>query len=247
MRAAPDDLTASARIRAAAMRLFAERGFDATSIRDVAAEAGVSSSLVVHHFKTKAQLKEATDARLIASLTAMLGEVPTDAGADFSETARSMAELLRGEPELMRYLRRMLIDGGPAASGLFHGLVEATVTELGAQEAAGTVRPSADARTRAVFLIVNDLGAIILRDLVEQAIGADPFSTAGMTQWGAVVMEVYTGGIYASGSSREAAPPRSGVGAPPPAAAPSASPSPATPPSTTPPSTTRPVTDREDR
>jgi len=178
------------------MRLFAERGFDATSIRDVAAEAGVSSSLVVHHFKTKARLKEATDARLISALASMIAELPTGEGADFNETAGSMAEVLRDEPELMNYLRRMLVDGGDAASGVFLGIVEATVTELAAQEAAGIVRPSVDARTRAVFLIVNDLGAIILRDLVEQAIGVDPLGPVGMRQWGAVVMDVYTRGIY---------------------------------------------------
>ena len=86
MRTAREDLTASARIRGAAMRLFAERGFDATSIRDVAAEAGVSSSLVVHNFKTKAQLKEATDARLIASLTSMLAELLAGGGTDLTET-----------------------------------------------------------------------------------------------------------------------------------------------------------------
>src|SRR5665811_8423 len=178
------------------MRLFAERGFDATSIRDVAAEAGVSSSLVVHHFKTKARLKEATDARLISALASMIAELPTGEGADFNETAGSMAEVLRDEPELMNYLRRMLVDGGEAATGLFTGLVEATVGELAAQQAAGVVLPSADARTRAVFLIVNDLGAIVLRDLVQHAIGVDPLSPAGMRQWGAVVMDVYTRGIY---------------------------------------------------
>jgi len=197
MRAVPDDLTASARIRGAAMRLFAERGFDATSIRDVAAEAGVSSSLVVHHFKTKAQLKAATDARLIAVLTEMLAELPTGEAADFGETAGSMTEKLRDEPDLMGYLRRMLVDGGEAATGLFTGLVEATVAELAAQEAAGVVLPSADARTRAVFLIVNDLGAIVLRDLVQHAIGVDPLSPVGLRQWGAVVMDVYTRGVYA--------------------------------------------------
>ena len=196
MRAVPDDLTASARIRGAAMRLFAERGFDATSIRDVAAEAGVSSSLVVHHFKTKAQLKAATDARLIAVLTEMLAELPTGEAADFGETVGSMTEKLRDEPDLMGYLRRMLVDGGEAAAGLFLGLVEATVAELAAQEAAGVVLPSADPRTRAVFLIVNDLGAIVLRDLVQHALGVDPLSPAGMRQWGAVVMDVYTRGIY---------------------------------------------------
>ena len=178
------------------MHLFAERGFDATSIRDVAAEAGVSSSLVVHHFRSKAQLKAATDARLIAVLTEMLAELPTGEAADFGETAASMTEELRDQPDLMGCLRRMLVDGGEAATGLFTGLVEATVAELAAQQAAGVVLPSADARTRAVFLIVNDLGAIILRDLVEHAIGVDPLSPAGMRQWGAVVMDVYTRGVY---------------------------------------------------
>jgi TetR/AcrR family transcriptional regulator, regulator of cefoperazone and chloramphenicol sensitivity len=196
MRAASDDLTAAARIRGAAMHLFAERGFDATSIRDVAAEAGVSASLVVHHFKTKAQLKAATDARLIAVLTEMLAEIPTSETADFGETAVWMTQKLRDEPDLMNYLRRMLVDGGEAATGLFTGLVEATVAELAAQEAAGVVLPSPDPRTRAVFLIVNDLGTIVLRDLVQHAIGVDPLSPAGMRQWGAVVMDIYTRGVY---------------------------------------------------
>jgi hypothetical protein len=70
------------------------------------------------------------------------------------------------------------------------------VAELAAQEAAGAVLPSTDARTRAVFLIVNGLGVIVLRDLVQRAIGVDPLSPDGMRQWGAVVMDVYTRGVY---------------------------------------------------
>jgi len=197
MRAAPDDLTATARIRDAAMHLFAARGFDATSIRDVASAAGVSSSLVVHHFKTKAQLRVATDARVISVLTEMLAELPPGDADTFSETAGGLAQTLRDEPDLMAYLRRMLIDGGEPAQGLFAGIIEATVAELARQEAAGAVLASTDARTRAVFLVVNDLGAIVLRDLVEHAIGVDPMSPAGMQQWGAVVMDVYTRGVYA--------------------------------------------------
>ncbi len=177
------------------MHLFAERGFDAASIRDVAAAAGVSSSLVVHHFKTKAQLKAATDARLVAMLTGVLGEL-SPADVDFGEASGLMMQALHAEPDLLRYLRRMLVDGGPTAAGLFTALVEATEAELEAQVAAGVVRPSADPHTRAVFLIVNDLGAIILDDLVEQAIGVDPFSPAGLQQWGAVVMDVYARGVY---------------------------------------------------
>ncbi len=43
-------------LRDTALRLFAERGPDAVSVREVAAEARVSPGLVVHHFGTKEQL-----------------------------------------------------------------------------------------------------------------------------------------------------------------------------------------------
>lgn len=187
------------------MRLFAERGFDGTSIREVAAAAGVSSSLVVHHFGTKAALRAAVDARLVTGVTAMLAELGsgdtagTDtAGTDLTgETFGSIAQTLAAEPELIAYLRRMLIDGGEAATSLFLGIVEATTAELATQESAGVVLPSVDPRTRAVFLVVNDLGVVVLRDLVQRALLVDPFGATGIQQWGAVVMETYTRGVYA--------------------------------------------------
>jgi AcrR family transcriptional regulator len=202
MRATDADLTAAARIRGAAMRLFAERGVAATSIRDVAAEAGVSSSLVVHHFKTKAGLKAAADTRSGVLLAEMLSTFPTDS-TEVGPAMRSISEGLRAEPDLMAYLRRMLIDGGDAAQDLFTDLVDATAAELSAQERAGVVSPSADPRTRAAFLLVNDLALIILRDLVTHAIGLDPLSEKGLERWGSTVMEVYTQGFYASGSQTQ--------------------------------------------
>lgn len=47
------DLTARARIRNAALDLYAASGEDKVSMRAVAAEAGVAVGLVQHHFKTK--------------------------------------------------------------------------------------------------------------------------------------------------------------------------------------------------
>jgi len=197
MRATDPGLTAAARIRGAAMHLFAERGVASTSIRDVAAEAGVSSSLVVHHFKTKAGLKAAADARAVVLIDEMLSISASSTEAE--PAMRSLSEGLRAEPDLMAYLRRMLIDGGDAAKDLFTSLVDATAAELSTQERAGVVSPSADPRTRAAFLLVNDLGLIVLRDLVTHAIGLDPLSEKGLERWGSAVMEVYTRGFFASG------------------------------------------------
>ena len=58
----PADLAPRARIREAALRLYAERGLRATSIRMVAEEAGLSAGAVMHHFKTKDELAEAVAA-----------------------------------------------------------------------------------------------------------------------------------------------------------------------------------------
>lgn len=54
---AKSGLTGRARLRAAALELFAERGFEATSTRAVAAAAGVSPALVTRHFGSKDGLR----------------------------------------------------------------------------------------------------------------------------------------------------------------------------------------------
>ena len=83
------DLTLLTLIRESAMRLTAERGWAAVAIWDIAADVGVSSSLVVHRFGTKARLRE-LDARgpewciCDAMFTAFIGAsiVRCSSGAD---------------------------------------------------------------------------------------------------------------------------------------------------------------------
>ncbi len=52
----PGEPATQGRIAAAARELFAERGFDATSVRAVAAHAGVDPSLVLHYYRSKRAL-----------------------------------------------------------------------------------------------------------------------------------------------------------------------------------------------
>lgn len=44
------------KIQAAALQLFARRGFAATSVRDIANEAGISTGLMYRHYRTKEEL-----------------------------------------------------------------------------------------------------------------------------------------------------------------------------------------------
>ena len=77
MRSAGDeaDLTARAKIRNTALRLFAERGHEAVTVREIAAGAGVSPALVLHHFGSKAGLRAAVDEHAARSFESVFAEL----------------------------------------------------------------------------------------------------------------------------------------------------------------------------
>jgi TetR/AcrR family transcriptional regulator len=56
-----------AAVLAAAERLFAERGFANTSLRDISTASGVSHPLIHHHFGSKEELYQAVKRRLVES------------------------------------------------------------------------------------------------------------------------------------------------------------------------------------
>jgi AcrR family transcriptional regulator len=197
MRTAQDDLKAAAVIREAAMRLFAERGAAAVTVREIAAAAGVSAGLVMHHYGSKDGLKDAVDRRAVAFFEEMIGELAR-IGEEGGST--SLAELfaarLEREPVIVDYVRRLLLDGGEAADALFARLFESTVAGMRSLVKAGVVRPAQDERIRTAFLLANDLSLVLLRRQIAQVTGTDPLSREGLVPWTAAVMDVYMGGIF---------------------------------------------------
>ena len=69
------------RILATALRLFAARGAAATSLREVAREAGVAPGLVVHHFGGKDGLRGAVDEFVVDLFRGAVDSVPLDGPA----------------------------------------------------------------------------------------------------------------------------------------------------------------------
>jgi AcrR family transcriptional regulator len=195
------DLTAAAAIREAAMRLFAERGFAAVTVRQVAAAADVSPALVIHHFRSKDGLKAAVDQRALEAFAEMIADLisPESVLAEATTMAAIFAERLDAQPVLPAYLRRMLVDGGRQATALFRRLYQMSLDWMRDYEDAGVVRPTDDEPARAAFLLVNDLAVIMLRDQIAAVLGVDPLSRAGVERWTAQLMNVYTEGIYLPG------------------------------------------------
>ncbi|KXK63951.1 TetR family transcriptional regulator [Micromonospora rosaria] len=166
MRASPSDLTGRARLREAALRLFAERGFAATSARAVAAEAGLSPALVMHHFGSKEGLRAAVDEEVLARLGTALRDVPAD-GDLMGSLGEVSARIFGADPVLRGYLRRVLQEDSPASAALFGRLLSGARTELERLLAAGGGHPDADLRWAPFQMLCLILGPLLLEPVMQ--------------------------------------------------------------------------------
>lgn len=178
-----DDLTARARIRDAAIHLFGERGIEGASIRDIAAEAGVSSGLVRHHFGSKEALREACDQYAKERML----EVSEELAAQGGVAALDPATLHPRVFPLQLYLVRSMMDGSETAAALFLGAVD-TIEEW---STAYGLHPT-DRRAYAAALAAIKLSVFVFRDQVSKALGEDITTPAGYARIGQGLMEVFT-------------------------------------------------------
>ncbi|BBY84532.1 transcriptional regulator [Mycolicibacterium tokaiense] len=152
------DLTTAARIRDAAIAQFGEHGFG-VGVRAIAKVAGVSPSLVIHHFGSKEGLQSACDdyiAELVRSSKSQSLQTH-DPAAWFA----ALAEIDDFAPA-MSYLVRSMQSGSELAKGLWRTMIANTEAYLADGVAAGTIRESPDPKARAKFLGIMGGGGFLL-------------------------------------------------------------------------------------
>ena len=180
-----EDLTARARIRDAALRLFAERGIDGATIRDIAGAAGVSGGLVRHHFGSKEALRDACDAHALDRLMRIKEQAVLEgriADPGFLPAAHPTILLL------YRYLARAMVDGSKAAAAMFDDMVELAEQWL----AAHNPGQSDDLRAYAAVLVAMQTGLLVLHEPLSRALGADIFGPEGHLRMIRAAVDVYS-------------------------------------------------------
>lgn len=203
VRSAHDDLTARATIRNAALQLFAEQGPDAVSVRAIAAAAGVSPALVLHHFGSKSGLREAVDAYAAERIDVLIQESQEDVGELFASgsadtIAGLFASIFPPDSPLAGYLRRLLLAGDPAGVAMFRRWFDDSLRMLDAMTAAGLAGESDDPSVRAAFMLAADMALLLLREPLTAALGFDPMSGPGLRRWAAEVAAITRHGIFIS-------------------------------------------------
>lgn len=195
MRSVPDDLTARARIREAAIRAFARHGFEAVSMRAIAKDAGVSAALIVHHFGDKGTLRTACDDYVLAAFLDdkhELIEAPTP-----DRIRAALRDVERYGP-YVDYLGRMLGDNSPAADRLFDEIVRVTRDVLDEQRQAGLLVEMSDPEMTTLLVAMMGLAPVMMRAQVARVLGQDQLSPAGMLRTTLPTLELLTHGIYSS-------------------------------------------------
>ena len=157
MTAGPLRDSARPRLLRAAHRLFGESGVDATSLDEVAAEAGVTKGSLYHHFASKADLFEAVYRVELRRQVDRFGETYSQGGATweaFQAACFAYLDLIRA-PDA----RRITVVEAPAVLGtvtfrrIEDELAKASMrTAVAAAMEAGEIEPRAvDPVTHLIF------------------------------------------------------------------------------------------------
>lgn len=200
----PDDLTAKARIREAALELFASGGIASTSLRSVAARAGVSPSLITHHFGSKMALRKSVDAAVLDAFDQALASVEVagspEAVSDQINTA--IAGIIGGDRAVREYIGRSLVEATDASQQLFDSLTDLIIDGLGTLESAGFVRRGTDETWRAYAVLFIILGPILLGRQLEARLDTDAFAPEVVAARSASNVDLMRHGLFTADQQR---------------------------------------------
>jgi AcrR family transcriptional regulator len=152
-----------ARILDAAAQVFMADGYERTTIRAVAATAGVDAGLVMHYFGSKQELfRRVIDAAPVPEISAAPGQAA-------EQILAALASRLESEPVASLTLLRSMLTNPEAASA-----AEVAIARYEAQIARAI--PAGDADLRAAIISAITLGITVSRHLVksDELASADP-------------------------------------------------------------------------
>lgn len=150
------------RLLDAALACFVRKGIAATSLRDIATEAGVTPALLHYYFGDKAQLQQEVIARKILPVFAALREPLLQAGEDIAALIAAfvtgIGRIVAEHPWLPPlWVREVLCEGGALRDLLFERLgpqlPQMMARRFAEAQAQGRINPDLDPRLLMVSLV----------------------------------------------------------------------------------------------
>jgi AcrR family transcriptional regulator len=142
---------------------FADRGYEGTSLNDIAAGVGIRRPSLLHHFDSKEALYADVFERLLSDWLERLDVAVSSPGTGwekFELVLRAGFELFADYPDYVRLVRREALDGGSHLgidlAGVLKPFFDAAVAYLDQQMDSGTFK-----RHDSQHLLITGYGAIL--------------------------------------------------------------------------------------
>jgi AcrR family transcriptional regulator len=191
-----EDLTARARIREAALKHFAEEGYERATIRRIAQSAGVSPGLLRHHYGSKEALRKACDDHVVEMLQGLNVQILEDPSSSVVNQPSSRV--------VGRYVTRALADGSVTVGVIFDEMVAMTEQWLSRADEVRPDPPAIDPRIRAALITAMKVGIPLLHDHVSRALGTDMFEPEGERLVALALIDIYSHKLLDDGDSSAA-------------------------------------------
>ena len=163
-----------------ATRLFAEQGYDGTSVQEIADAVGIRKPSLLYHFKSKDELRRQVLAHMLAHWNAVLPGLLLRASTEerFDATMEAPTEFFVADPDRARLFLRETLDRPESMQAMLTEFVKPWVDLLGAQleraKSQGLVQPDVDPQAYAVEVITMAVGGTAVIDTLREILPGDP-------------------------------------------------------------------------
>lgn len=182
----------AARIRDAAIGEFATHGFTKTTVRGIAAAAGVSPGLVIHHFGSKDGLRAACDDHVFETLTERKREVAYRSPFVVAEMFGDSAMRTNAE-----YLLKSLLDPSEQGQRFFDHYVEVIEQIIEEGFAGYVLRKAEDRRAQAAALAALGLAPMLVEPKIRRVLDTDDLR-GSMARLSPALFDLYLHGFIES-------------------------------------------------
>lgn len=188
----------------AAEAVFVKKGFAATTMTEIADQAGVTKSLIHHHFGSKQKLWLEVKRRRLEALSNIQRELMADGEPDaemLAQSIRGYFHFLQSDPSFVRLSAWMNLEDPELSVPSDRGLIDRSLNEIRAAQASGELRDDVKAWNVFVAFVSLCMYWFLATNAYDHDVHADPDPEVADEEYLTDVLKIFLDGVRAGNES----------------------------------------------